>query len=113
LVADVVVPERKLTVTPVQGDMKNIDDLMRSAVELAERGLSKGEVADELNVSRETASWLIERSEATPEVRDQPAEDLCAEDAPRRQEEGGLQPVLGDPAPDVCGHGGLLAWRFA
>lgn len=48
--------------------MKNIDDLMRSAVELAERGLSKGEVADELNVSRETASWLIERSEATPEV---------------------------------------------
>ena len=54
--------------------MKNIDDLMRSAVELAERGLSKGEVADELNVSRETASWLIERSEATPEVRDQPAD---------------------------------------
>ena len=54
--------------------MKNIDDLMRSAVELAERGLSKGEVADELNVSRETASWLIERSEATPEVREQRAD---------------------------------------
>jgi len=48
--------------------MKNIDDLMQSAVELAERGLSKGEVADELNVSRETASWLIERSEAAPGV---------------------------------------------
>lgn len=46
--------------------MKNIDDLMRSAVELAERGLSKGEIADELNVSRETASWLIDRSEASP-----------------------------------------------
>jgi orotate phosphoribosyltransferase len=46
--------------------MKNIDDLMHSAVELAERGLSKGEVADELNVSRETASWLVERSEASP-----------------------------------------------
>ncbi|MXR53176.1 orotate phosphoribosyltransferase-like protein [Halovenus sp. WSH3] len=46
--------------------MKNIDDLMHSAVELAERGLSKGEIADELNVSRETASWLVERSEASP-----------------------------------------------
>jgi len=42
--------------------MKNIDDLMASAAELAERGLSKGEIADELNVSRETASWLVERS---------------------------------------------------
>jgi len=42
--------------------MKNIDDLMTSAAELAERGLSKGEIADELNVSRETASWLVERS---------------------------------------------------
>ncbi|MFB6178629.1 MAG: transcriptional regulator GfcR [Halorientalis sp.] len=42
--------------------MKNIDDLMTSAAELADRGLSKGEIADELNVSRETASWLVERS---------------------------------------------------
>jgi orotate phosphoribosyltransferase len=42
--------------------MKNIDDLMSSAADLAERGLSKGEIADELNVSRETASWLVERS---------------------------------------------------
>jgi orotate phosphoribosyltransferase len=42
--------------------MKNIDDLMESAADLAERGLSKGEIADELNVSRETASWLVERS---------------------------------------------------
>jgi len=42
--------------------MKNIDDLVDSAAELAERGLSKGEIADELNVSRETASWLVERS---------------------------------------------------
>ncbi|WP_336002161.1 transcriptional regulator GfcR [Halorientalis halophila] len=50
--------------------MKNIDDLMTSAAELAERGLSKGEIADELNVSRETASWLVERSDGpqtTPE----------------------------------------------
>ncbi|MFB6118459.1 transcriptional regulator GfcR [Halosegnis sp.] len=42
--------------------MKNVDDLIASAAELAEQGLSKGEIADELNVSRETASWLVERS---------------------------------------------------
>lgn len=42
--------------------MKNVDDLMESAAELANRGLSKGEVADELNVSRETASWLVDRA---------------------------------------------------
>lgn len=42
--------------------MKNIDDLIESAAELADQGLSKGEIADELNVSRETASWLVERS---------------------------------------------------
>ncbi|MFB6129317.1 MAG: orotate phosphoribosyltransferase-like protein, partial [Salinigranum sp.] len=55
--------------------MKNVDDLIKSAAELAERGLSKGEIADELNVSRETASWLVERSdapEATP-VRPEPS----------------------------------------
>ncbi|WP_121821902.1 transcriptional regulator GfcR [Halostella salina] len=45
--------------------MKNVDDLMESAAELADRGLSKGEIADELNVSRETASWLVERSGTT------------------------------------------------
>jgi orotate phosphoribosyltransferase len=45
--------------------MKNVDDLIASAAELAEHGLSKGEIADELNVSRETASWLVERSGAT------------------------------------------------
>ena len=52
--------------------MKNVDDLIASAGELAARGLSKGEIADELNVSRETASWLVERSdtaETTPEPR--------------------------------------------
>lgn len=42
--------------------MKNVDDLIESAAELADQGLSKGEIADELNVSRETASWLVERS---------------------------------------------------
>jgi orotate phosphoribosyltransferase len=52
--------------------MKNVDDLIESAAELAERGLSKGEIADELNVSRETASWLVERSGRT-EPRAEPA----------------------------------------
>ncbi len=47
--------------------MKNVDNLIESAAELAERGLSKGEIADELNVSRETASWLVERSGTTSE----------------------------------------------
>jgi orotate phosphoribosyltransferase len=42
--------------------VKNVDDLIASAAELAEQGLSNGEIADELNVSRETASWLVERS---------------------------------------------------
>lgn len=46
--------------------MKNVDDLIESAAELADRGLSKGEIADELNVSRETASWLVERGGTTP-----------------------------------------------
>ncbi|MEM4781575.1 MAG: orotate phosphoribosyltransferase-like protein [Halalkalicoccus sp.] len=59
--------------------MKNVDDLIESAAELAERGLSKGEIADELNVSRETASWLVERSGGAepreePEPRGKPAD---------------------------------------
>ena len=55
--------------------MKNVDDLIESASELAERGLSKGEIADELNVSRETASWLVERSgTSTPARTPQPPE---------------------------------------
>ncbi|MFD1634882.1 transcriptional regulator GfcR [Haloplanus ruber] len=42
--------------------MKNVDDLIESAGALSERGFSKGEIADELNVSRETARWLVERT---------------------------------------------------
>ena len=45
--------------------MKNVDDLIDGARQLSERGFSKGEIADELNVSRETASWLVERSGTT------------------------------------------------
>ena len=57
--------------------MKNVDDLIGSAKELARQGLSKGEIADELNVSRETASWLVERSGAS----DTPGIDDAAADA--------------------------------
>ena len=45
--------------------MNDVDDLIASAAELAGRGLSKGEIADELNVSRETASWLVDRADTT------------------------------------------------
>jgi orotate phosphoribosyltransferase len=45
--------------------MKNVDDLIDNAAELSNRGLSRGEIADELNVSRETASWLVERAGST------------------------------------------------
>jgi orotate phosphoribosyltransferase len=52
--------------------MKNVDDLIESANELAGQGLSNGEIADELNVSRETASWLVERGDGatTPTERE-------------------------------------------
>ena len=60
--------------------MKNVDTLIESAAELADRGLSKGEIADELNVSRETASWLVERSgtdsEPAPAVRPASPQDI-------------------------------------
>jgi len=49
--------------------MKSTEELIDSAGELTERGLSKGEIADELNVSRETASWLVDQSgEGTDEL---------------------------------------------
>jgi orotate phosphoribosyltransferase len=53
--------------------MKNIDDLISSAAELAEGGLSKGEIADELNVSKETASWLVQRAGAQPTAEEEPS----------------------------------------
>jgi len=45
--------------------MKDVEDLTESARELTEQGLSRGEIADELNVSRETAAWLVERGDVT------------------------------------------------
>ncbi len=42
--------------------MKTIDELTEKAVQLQSSGLSTGQIADELNVSRETATWLLAHS---------------------------------------------------
>ena len=42
--------------------MKNVNDLIEKATELRHRGLRAGEIADELNISRETATWLLTRA---------------------------------------------------
>ena len=47
--------------------MKRLEDLVQRAKKLKERGLTTGEIADELNVSRETALWLLTQSEIVPE----------------------------------------------
>jgi len=39
--------------------MKTIDELIQKAVELQAGGLLTGQIADELNISRETATWLL------------------------------------------------------
>jgi len=43
-------------------EMKNIRELIEKALELKQSGLSEGQIADELNVSRETATWLLAHS---------------------------------------------------
>ena len=63
--------------------MKNVDDLIESAAELAGQGLSKGEIADELNVSRETASWLVERGDTETEPAREPAPEESAPGGPQ------------------------------
>ena len=42
--------------------MRSIEALIESAEGLTNNGLTQGEIADELNVSRETAHWLVEQS---------------------------------------------------
>jgi len=42
--------------------MKTIEELIQKAVELQAGGLMTGQIADELNVSRETATWLLVHS---------------------------------------------------
>ena len=41
--------------------MRDIADLIKKARELKEKGFTTGEIADELNLSRETALWLVTR----------------------------------------------------
>jgi orotate phosphoribosyltransferase len=41
--------------------MRNVAELMSKANELKEKGFTTGEIADELNISRETALWLVTR----------------------------------------------------
>ncbi len=43
-----------------------IDELVEKARKLKEKGMTTGEIADELNVSRETAMWLLTRATAKP-----------------------------------------------
>ena len=53
--------------------MNNIEDLIQKASELQSYGLVNGKIADELNVSRETVTWLLTRSkkgEITPAPKD-------------------------------------------
>ena len=42
--------------------MNNIEDLIQKASELQSYGLVIGQIADELNVSKETVTWLLTRS---------------------------------------------------
>jgi orotate phosphoribosyltransferase len=47
--------------------MNDLNDLISKAQELRENGLRSGEIADELNISRETATWLLTRSKSSQE----------------------------------------------
>lgn len=42
--------------------MKNVEELVDKAQRLRERGMGVGQIADELNVSKDTATWLLTRS---------------------------------------------------
>lgn len=55
--------------------MRNVDELMQKAKELKGKGFTTGEIADELNISRETALWLITR-EVEKEKRGAPPRDI-------------------------------------
>ena len=53
--------------------MDNIEDLIQKASELQSHGLVIGQIADELNVSKETVTWLLTRSkkgQKTPAPKD-------------------------------------------
>ncbi len=46
--------------------MRKLEDLVQRAKKLKEKGLTTGEIADELNVSRETAMWLLTQGDVSP-----------------------------------------------
>jgi orotate phosphoribosyltransferase len=48
--------------------MRDIEDLIQKAVELQSNGLITAQIADELNVSRETVTWLLTRSKKEAKV---------------------------------------------
>jgi orotate phosphoribosyltransferase len=54
--------EAEKTVVQKVTMMRNVNDLIEKAIELRNRGLRSGEIADELNISRETATWLLTRA---------------------------------------------------
>ena len=47
--------------------MNDLNDLINTARELHDKGLRSGEIADELNISRETATWLLTRAKTSQE----------------------------------------------
>ncbi len=48
--------------------MKNIESLIRKATELKSEGLVEGQISEELNVSRETVTWLLTHGEKSVEA---------------------------------------------
>ncbi len=52
--------------------MEHIKDFIEKATALREKGLSVGQIADELNISKETATWLLTR----PERVETPLKDI-------------------------------------
>lgn len=52
--------------------MKTIDQLTKKAIELQKSGLLTGQIADELNISRETATWLLLHSKKGNDEKEAP-----------------------------------------
>jgi orotate phosphoribosyltransferase len=46
--------------------VRKLEDLVQRAKKLKEKGLTTGEIADELNISRETALWLLTQGDIAP-----------------------------------------------
>jgi orotate phosphoribosyltransferase len=53
--------------------VRNVADLIKKAHELKEKGFTTGEIADELNISRETALWLVTHE---PEEKEKIPKDI-------------------------------------